>query len=315
MPVRETHLAAYKAATPLILALGNKKLMKFYLTGLWVVFAAPSLWADIQVIDDAGDHLTLEKPATRIVSLVPHATEMLFNIGAGDLIQATVAFADYPEAARQLPRVGDYNALNIEAIISLEPDLLIAFSSGANLAQINRLRQLGYPVFTSDPQTFPDIERTLRQFGDLTGRETSAGQTADAFMAGIAELHEMYANKRPLSVFYQVWDDPIITLNGDTFVSDTIRLCGGVNVFAELAMPSPQVSLEAVINKNPEVIVTGASDSGGDSLWDQWPQLQAVAHNGVIETETDTLHRPTPGLLTGAANLCASMDAVRKTYY
>jgi ABC-type Fe3+-hydroxamate transport system substrate-binding protein len=289
--------------------------MKPCLTGFFALIAVPSLWADIQVVDDAGDRLILEQPATRIISLVPHATEMLFNIGAGDLIQATVAFADYPDAARQLPRVGDFNALNTEAIISLDPDLLIAFTSGANQAQINRLRQLGYPVFTSDPQTFSDIERTLRQFGELTGRESSAGQTADAFMAGINELHDEYANKQTLSVFYQVWHDPIITLNGDTFISDVITLCGGINVFAELPMTSPQVSLEAVINKNPEVIVTGPSDSGEASSWQQWPQLQAVAHNAVIETDPDTLHRPTPGLLTGAASLCSNMDAVRTSYY
>lgn len=274
--------------------------------------AAPLLWADIRIVDDAGDTLVLKRPATRIISLVPHATELLFNIGAQDLIQATVAFADYPEEARALPRIGDYNSINTEAIIIYEPDLLIAFSSGPNTAQIDRLRQLGYPVFTSDPQSFADIDRTLRMLGELTGRKNGAKEAADAFTKGIAGLRNQYSGKAPLSVFYQVWHDPIITLNGNTFISRVIELCGGVNVFAELPVLSPQVSLESVIDKNPDVIVTGPSDSGEASYWQQWPQLRAIETDALIEINPDTLHRPTPSLLVGASALCEAMDQVRR---
>lgn len=284
-------------------------------TGLIVLLCTPWLWAEIRIIDDVGEPLVLEQPAQRIISLVPHATELLFEIGAEDLILATVDYADYPEAAQALPRVGDYNALNTEAILALEPDLLIAFTSGANLAQINRLRALGYPVFTSDPQTFADIERTLRQFGELTGRQHTASRVADAFSADIARLVERFGGKRPLQVFYQVWHDPLITLNGDTFISKVIEVCGGVNVFADLPVPSPQVSLEAVIGKNPEVIVTGPSDAGEASRWQQWPQLRAVANDALIATDPDTLHRPVPGLVKGATALCEAMDLVRERVY
>lgn len=286
--------------------------MKPFVTGLIALVCTPGLWADIRLSDDAGDILVLEQPAQRIISLVPHATELLFDIGAGDLILATVEFADYPEAARALPRVGDYNAINTEAILALEPDLLIAFTSGANRDQINRLKALGYPVFTSDPQSFADIDRTLRQFGALTGRQEGADEVADAFTASIEGLSQRYRTKRPLTVFYQVWHDPLITLNGETFISHIIGLCGGVNVFADLPMPSPQVSLEAVIDKNPEVIVTGPSDAGEDSSWHQWPQLKAVAHNALLVTDPDTMHRPVPALISGATELCEAMDRVRQ---
>lgn len=272
---------------------------------------SPWLWADLRVVDDAGDALVLDRPAQRIISLVPHATELLFNIGAGDLLLATVDFADYPEAARALPRVGDYRSLNLEAIVALQPDLLIAFSSGDNRDQINRLRALGYPVFTSDPQTFTDIARSLRQFGRLTGREDSAHRVADQFSADIERLNRDFADKAPLDVFYQVWPEPLITLNGETFISEIISSCGGVNVFADLPMPSPQVSLEAVIDKNPDVIVTGTKDSGEASRWDQWPQLQAVSSGAVLETEPDSMHRPVPALIDGATALCEAMDQVR----
>lgn len=298
--------------------LGDLPLMKPLLSvkptlfGLLTLLSAPALWADIRVTDDVGETLVLEQPAQRIVSLVPHATEMLFEIGAGDLILATVDHADYPEAAKALPRVGDYNSLNLEAILALKPDLLIAFTSGANRAQVNRLQALGYPVFTSDPQTFDEIEHTLRQFGELTGRQSNADSVAEAFKADIEHLAERYGEKRPLSVFYQVWHDPLITLNGETFISKVLEVCGGVNVFADLPAPSPQVSLEAVIDKNPEVIVTGPSDSGEASNWQQWPQLQAVANDALLETDPDTLHRPVPGLVTGATALCEAMDRVRE---
>lgn len=282
--------------------------MKPLLTGLVALVFTPCLWADIRLVDDAGDTLLLDRPAQRLVSLVPHATELLFNIDAGDLILATVAYADYPPEAQELPRVGDYNALNTEAIVALEPDLLIAFTSGGNRDQIGRLRALGYPVFTSDPQTFADIERTLRQFGQLTGREGSANRVADQFSADIERLTWQYGDKAALQVFYQVWHDPLITLNGETFISQIIGMCGGVNVFADLPMPSPQVSLEAVINKDPEVIVT----SGDDTRWQQWPQLKAVASDALLKTDPDTMHRPVPALVDGATALCEAMDRVRE---
>ncbi len=283
--------------------------MKPLLTGLVaLVFTPCLLWADIRLVDDVGDALVLDRPAQRIVSLVPHATELLFDIDAGDLILATVAYADYPPAAQELPRVGDYNALNTEAIVALEPDLLIAFTSGGNRDQISRLRALGYPVFTSDPQTFADIDRTLRQFGQLTGREGSANRVADRFSADIERLTLKYGEKAALQVFYQVWHDPLITLNGATFISQIIEMCGGVNVFADLPMLSPQVSLEAVIDKNPEVIVTSGDDTG----WHQWPQLQAVANEALLETDPDTMHRPVPALVSGATELCEAMDRVRE---
>ena len=282
--------------------------MKPFLTGVMALVFTPWVWADIQLVDDVGDTLLLDRPAQRIVSLVPHATELLFNIDAGDLILATVAYADYPSAAQELPRVGDYNALNTEAIVALEPDLLIAFTSGGNRDQIRRLRSLGYPVFISDPQTFVDIDRTLRQFGQLTGRETSANRVADRFSADIERLTRTYGEKAPLQVFYQVWHDPLITLNGATFISQIIEMCGGVNIFADLPMLSPQVSLEAVIDKNPEVIVT----SGDDTSWHQWPQLQAVANGALLETDPDTMHRPVPALVSGATELCVAMDRVRE---
>lgn len=273
-----------------------------------------NLLAEIRLTDDLGREVVLAEAAERIVTLIPHATELLFEIGAGDRIVATVAYSDYPDEARRIQRIGDFNNLNTEAIVALQPDLLIAFTSAPNLDDIDRLKELGLRVFHSDPQTFGEIARTLRQFGQLTGRTAAAEAVAAEFEADIAALRSMYADKTPLSVFYEVWHEPIFTLNGDSYISDIIEVCGGYNVFAELPVISPQVSLEAVFERDPEVIVSAPPAAGEDSPWLEWPQLQAVANKALIHIDPDDMHRPTPSLVTGATQLCRAMDELRSRY-
>ncbi|MFG1495781.1 cobalamin-binding protein [Saccharospirillum sp. HFRX-1] len=264
--------------------------------------------AEIRLTDDLGRTVQLEAPAQGVISLVPHATELLYDINAQDQLIATVRYADYPEAAKAKPRVGDYNSLNSEAILMLEPDLIIAYPTGPARAQVDRLIELGIPVFFSDPQNFDAIAQAMRDLGQLTAQVDSANAAASDFEAAIAALQQRYANRSELSVFYEVWHEPIYTLNGDSYISDVIELCGGRNVFADLPVLSPQVSLEAVFAANPDVIVTDSPD-----LWRQWTQLQAVQTDALISTDADVLHRPTPSLLIGATQLCVDLQRIRTT--
>lgn len=264
--------------------------------------------AEVRLTDDLGRTVQLEAPAQRVISLVPHATELLYDINAQDQLVATVRYADYPEAAKAKPRVGDYNSLNSEAILALEPDLIIAYPTGPSRAQVDRLIELGIPVFFSDPQRFDAIAQAMRDLGQLTARVDGAKAAASDFEAAIAALQQRYANRSELSVFYEVWHEPIYTLNGDSYISDVIELCGGRNVFADLPVLSPQVSLEAVFAANPDVIVTDSPE-----LWRQWTQLQAVQTTALISTDADVLHRPTPSLLIGANQLCADLERIRTT--
>lgn len=289
--------------------------MKRMITLMLALSMSVGLLAEIRLTDDLGRDVVLAQPAERIVTLIPHATELMFEIGAGDRVVATVAYSDYPDAARQIQRIGDFNTLNTEAIIALRPDLLIAFTSAPNLGDVARLEELGLKVFHSDPQTFADIARTLRDFGRLTGLPAAGEAAANDFEAGIAGLRSRYADKTPLSVFYEVWHDPIFTLNGDSYISDIINLCGGINVFADLPVISPQVSLEAVFNQDPQVIVTGPPADQSPSPWYDWPQLQAVKNDALIHINPDDMHRPTPSLLVGAEQLCLEMDRLRDTVY
>lgn len=271
--------------------------------------------AEITLTDDLGNTVRLDQPAQRVITLVPHATELMFEIGGGDRIIATVAYSDYPEAARSIPRIGDYNALNTEAVIALKPDLLIAFTSGQSQKDVEQLKSMGLTVYHSDPQSFESIARAMRDYGRLTGLEASANAAAATFESNIGRLGSRYGNEAPLSVFYEVWHDPIFTLNGDSFITDIIELCGGRNVFADLPTLSPQISLEAVFAEDPQVIATGPNDAGSDSPWLKWPQLQAIANGALIAVDPDYMHRPTPSLLIGATKLCEDLDRLRTEVY
>lgn len=282
---------------------------------LLALLLSGNLLAEVRLTDDLDNEVVLDQPAERIITLIPHATELMFDAGAGDRVVATVEYSNYPAAAQKIDRIGDYNNLNTEAIVALKPDLVIAFTSAPNMSDISRLKELGLTVFHSDPQSFTDIARTLRDFGRLTGMEDSAEQAATEFEAGIAELRDNYSNQQTLSVFYEVWHDPIFTLNGDSFISDIIELCGGRNVFADLAALSPQVSQESVFEKDPQVIVTSPSADGSESHWYDWPQLQAVKNDALVTINPDDMHRPTPSLLTGANQLCRELDQLRADVY
>ena len=215
------------------------------------------------MVDDEGRTVELAQPARRIVSLAPHLTEQLFAIGAGDLIVGTTDFADFPEAARGLPRVARAHSVDLERVSAARPDLVLVWGSGFPPATVDAVRRLGVPTFVSEPARLADIATSLERLGVLTGR--SSERAAAAFNAKLAALRDRYRGRREVRVFYQVWNDPLMTLGGRHVVSEGIALCGGRNVFADLAPIAPRVSTEAVLAADPEVIVTaepGARPSG-----------------------------------------------------
>jgi iron complex transport system substrate-binding protein len=281
--------------------------------------ARAALAAVVSVVDDSGATVTLDAPARRIVSLAPHTTELVYAAGGADLIVGAVNYSDYPPAARQLPRVGDNQALDLEKIAALKPDLLVVWRHGNAQRQIGALRALGIPLFFSEPKQLPDIAANLHKLGELMGTVSTADKAAQDFSAKIARLREQYAQRPVVSVFYQVWETPLMTLNGDHMVSDVIRLCGGRNVFASLTPVAPTVSTEAVIAANPDAIVTGRygdADSGTlpKSLdrWRSWTELTAVSHRNLFAVNADWLDRPAPRLADGAAQLCEALQTARE---
>ena len=270
--------------------------------------------AEISVTDDSGAVVTLTAPARRIVSLAPNITESLFAAGAGGRVVGTVEYSDYPEAARSIARVGNYSRVDLEAVAALKPDLVIAWQEGNAAAHLDKLKGLGLPIYVAQPNRIEDIAHSLEQFGRLAGTEVVAARAANAFRRRMAQLRAEYGSRPPVRVFYQVWRQPLTTVNGRQIISDAIRLCGGVNIFADLAGLAPNVSIEAVLVANPEAIVASGMDEQRPEWlddWKRWTQLTAVARGNLFFVPPDLIQRHTPRLLDGAQLFCAHLEAAR----
>lgn len=280
-----------------------------------ILFLLPQLaLAALSVTDDRGDALTLPRPAARIVSLAPHTTEMLFAAGAGERVVGAVNYSDYPPAAKDLPRVGGYKSIDLERVLALKPDVVVAWHSGNGEPLIERLRALGLKVFVTEPRQLDDIAASLEKLGRLAGTEAEASAAADAFRRKRTALAERYSEQRPVRVFYQVWNRPLMTVNGEQLISQTLRLCGGRNVFAELPSLSAAVDLEAVLATDPEAIVaSGMGEHRPEWLddWKRWPQLTAVKRDNLYFVPPDLIQRHSPRVLEGAERLCRQLEEAR----
>jgi len=282
------------------------------LLALILLFALPA--AALTVQDDTGQVLHLAGPARRIVSLAPHVTELLYAAGAGERLVGTVEYSNYPEAAQRLPRVGGYSAVDLEAVAALKPDLVVAWASGNRDIHLERLAAVGIPVFVSEPHTLADVGRSIETFGQLAGSEAVAAAAARAFEQRKAALATRYAARPAVKVFYQVWDRPLMTVNGEHLISDVMALCGGKNVFADLPQLAPTVSVEGVLAANPEVIVaSGMGEERPDWLdqWRRWPRLTAAARGNLYFIPPDLIQRHTPRILDAAERLCGFLEEAR----
>lgn len=270
--------------------------------------------ADLCETDALDRDVCLSEPAHRVVSLSPGATELLFSAGAGDSVVAVSAWSDFPPQAADLPQVGDANRLDLEAIVSLAPDLVVAWTDGNSRAQLDRLSDLGVQVFWLAPRTFGDIARAVEVLGRLTGHTPVAKRAAAEFREGLRALQVDYRDKSVVRVFYQVWDQPLMTINGDELISKAIALCGGANVFTDLPRLVPRISVETVLAADPEVVVTaGRGDSRDDWLarWQAYPSLTAVASGNLYLVSQSLLQRPTFRMLEGARELCGILEQAR----
>ncbi|MGO2089879.1 MAG: cobalamin-binding protein [Oceanisphaera sp.] len=246
--------------------------------------------------------------ASRIISLAPHITEMLFAIGAEQQVVAVDDASDYPAAAKKLPKVANYRSLNMEQLLALEPDLVVAWGN-AQQQMVQPLVQLGIQVFYSDPATFAKLNEELTQLGDLTGHSSQASKVASRYQQQIATLKQEYQDASPVTVFYQIARTPLMSANASTWMGQAVKLCGGVNIMAESPTPYPQVNTEQVLAQNPQVIVAKSADELAH--WQQWPDLQAVANAHLLTIDANLLHRFTPRTPKGIRQLCAQLDQAR----
>lgn len=278
---------------------------------LCLLLAVPAQAATIRVVDDAGRTLEFGRTPQRIIALTPHLTELLFAVGAGAQLVGADSASDFPAAARALPRVGDYSRINFERVLALKPDLVVVWTGGNRAADVHRLERMGLPVLHTQASRLDDVARLLRLIGQASGHAQEGEAAARDFSARLAALQVGAARKPPASVFYQVWDRPLMTVGGAHWISDALALCGARNVFADLEAASPVVSREAVLRRAPELIVGGSDAPDLRRQWQSFVGLPAVKTNAFVRVDADRLHRPTPRLIEGVAELCAAVAPYR----
>ena len=293
------------------------KILVFFL--FFLVQAAESL--AIEVVDDTSRLIILEQPAQKIISLSPHITELIYSAGAGEKIIAVDNYSDYPEAAKSIARIGDANHLDIEKIISLQPDLIVAWGSGQSHNQfIEQLIHLQLTVYISSPEDLEAIPQTVENLGKLAGTYDYAQQQSQKFRDELKNIINEYRKRPSITVFYEIWNQPLFTINGQHVMSKVIEICGGINVFADLPILSPEVNIESVISANPDVIIASGIKSGSENgnqrppwldNWLQWPTITAAKNNHLYHIPPDLIHRQTFRILQGTRILCEQLQSAR----
>ncbi|WP_019627053.1 cobalamin-binding protein [Thioalkalivibrio sp. ALJT] len=268
----------------------------------------------VTVEDDGGHELRLDQPAQRIVSLAPHITEVVYAVGAGDRLVGATQYSDYPPEAADLPRVGGYSRIDLERVLKLEPDLIIAWRSGNAGSQIERLRDLGIPVYVSEPRRFEGVASSMRRIARLAGTAAAGDAAAQDFLDRIEALRDEYAHRPPVRVFYQVWEQPLMTINDQHLIAEAIEVCGGDNVFGHLDRLVPRMDREAVIEADPEVIIGGGMGEDRPDwvrAWERWEDLTAVQRDNLFFIAPSLLQRHTPRIAEGTALMCEKLERAR----
>jgi len=290
--------------------------ISFRLALLLVLFTcSPSTVAEkISLSQADGSRLILAGPARRIVTLSPHLTELVFAAGAGDRLVATVEYSEYPAAALEIPRIGDAFRLDIERIVSLHPDLVIAWDSGNPRPAIAQLRSLGVSVWAVEIRIPGEIADTLEHIGTATGLGQTANLRAEGFRQRLDDLSRQYQEVESLDYFYQVGARPLFTLNGSHLVSKGLSLCGGHNVFDQEPGLAFQVGYESVIIANPDALFAPYLEGDADPLaaWREWPAMRAVQQNALFLLPADSISRATPRFLDSLEYACKLLHSLRE---
>jgi vitamin B12 transport system substrate-binding protein len=286
------------------------KSLKIAITGMLFagLMTAQPLFAEPAVPEKAA--------AKRLVVLAPNLVELIFSLGGGAQIIATTDHADYPEAARSIPRVGNYAAIQLEKVVALQPDLVLVWDTGTPAADIKKMQQLGLKVLHFQTTKLEDIASQLLQLGALVGQQTTAQELSTAYLQQLNVLKSQYQTQPPVSVFYELWDNPLSTISRDAWPQQHLNVCGAKNIFENASAAYPQVGLEQVIAANPALIIQPISENEPRTLvsWQRWPELRATKYKQIIQPDSDLLHRATLRTLDGVATLCREIAKSRQFY-
>ncbi|MCH8929515.1 MAG: cobalamin-binding protein [Proteobacteria bacterium] len=249
----------------------------------------------------------------RIVTLSPHLAELVFAAGAGDLLVGTVEYSDYPPQASSIARIGDAFRIDSEKLAALGPDLILAWPGGNPQSLIDGLRNDGYQVLELAATGLESVAIQLRRIGELTGHAERAGRAAELYLAKVDRLRVENLQKPPIRVFYQVAQRPLFTVGSKQVISEVISLCGGTNIFADMDSLAPVVSMEAVLLRNPQVILSARTGSANPlDIWLDYPAVAAVRLENLYLVDASLLARAGLRLADGAAQVCRLLDQARR---
>lgn len=268
----------------------------------------------ILIASFASSANTESKQKPTIIALAPHIVEMLYDIGAGEQIIGTTTFADYPEQAKNIPVIGNYVRLQIEKVIALQPDYIIAWKSGSPSDDLARLQQLGFNIVYSQPNSFEDIAAEMRTFGELTGHTQEAQAQAQQFLTELAQITKKYQDKTPISAFYELGSRPLITVAKGSWPQQFLDICRVSNPFEHVASPYPQVNIEKILQTSIQVIIQPVSLHQSNKQgfnWQDWPVIPAVQKKQIIQPNADAMHRMTMRSVKELKHLCADIDKTR----
>ncbi|TRX73104.1 cobalamin-binding protein [Pseudomonas mangiferae] len=245
----------------------------------------------------------------RVVSLAPSLSEIMLDLDAGDLLVGVLDGGERPAALRGVPSVGRYGQVEAERLLALRPDLVLLWPGSVPPAQREQLQRFGIPTYVVEPHSLDELARQFAEIGTRIGQPARGQARAAQFAAGLAELRRRYRRETPLTVFYQVWNAPLYTVGGGQIISDALRTCGARNVFDDLRLPAPQVSLEAVLARDPQVVIAGSHAEL--DLWKDWPQARAVRNGHLLTVPDKGLERPSFQMLEATRRLCEQLAPIR----
>lgn len=245
----------------------------------------------------------------RVITLAPSLSEIMLELGAADLLVGVLDGGERPSALARLPSVGRYGQVELERLLALEPDLILLWPDSISTAQRQQLIGFGIPLYEAEPRSLLQLAEQFRMIGERVGRADHGRERAEQFRQRLSALQQRYHRDTPLPVFYQIWNSPLYTIGGGQIISDALTVCGAQNVFADLQLPAPQVSVEAVLQRDPPVIIGG--DQAQLDSWARWPQLKAVQRKQLLVVPDKGLERPSLQMLDATEKLCAALASMR----
>jgi iron complex transport system substrate-binding protein len=254
--------------------------------------------------DEMGRQVRIPYPAKRIISLAPSITEILFALGLDEEVAAITNFCDYPETVLNKPRIGGFVNPDIEKIVSLKPDLIIGIRDGNRIDTVHRLNDSDFPVYLIDPKGFDGVMRTIKNIGDVVGREKESRKMIKEMVNKREKIITLTQSLPKPKIFFQLGDAPMVTVGKGTLADDLIRLAGGRSISEDESVSYPVYSIETVLLKAPEIIIMTSMDSKKNSphlvkKWESWKSIPAVRTNSIYVIDSNLVDRPTPRIVEG----------------